>query len=182
MKTRIMKTNPWSPAAICLSTGLSLLSMTGHAYASDSFPAALADAAGMICTPTCRACHAVDPGVVSTAYSQPFGGKLYNSGIAIGNPESVATAYEAIGAESDSDGDGETDYMELAADPPTDPNDPNLNSANPGNGLCSVEVLYGCGAHVASAPAEHSLGWLWAILSGLGIFTLFRRGARRSGD
>lgn len=109
------------------------------ALASPQYPAALADEAGMPCTPTCTVCHATNAGGADTV-TQPFGGAMMDAGlVGGGDTEALVAAFATLAGDgTDSDGDGTADADELATG-----DDP-----NGGEPLCGgppvVTPRYGC--------------------------------------
>lgn len=141
----------------------------------------------MECTPSCTVCHDVDPGVSGTA-NKAFAeammmpdGMTTENGLVPTKPETVETAYNALLPDLDSDGDGFLDKEELAPTGGELSSDPNNPDSIPGDGpsICTAEILYGCGAQVASGSTSNT-GALWALLSlafGALVWRFGRRGS-----
>jgi hypothetical protein len=148
-----------------------------NAAASPEFPYDLRDVANMTCTPSCTVCHTTEPGRRGTA-NKAFAVAMSAAGLEPSKDETVAPAFEALQAmNADTDGDGALDAEELAATLPSDPNDPMLTPTMPGDGMCAADVLYGCGAHVASRPESGGSGW--ALLAALLSFAVLMRARLR---
>lgn len=98
------------------------LFVLASAFASSTYPSALADASGMPCTPTCTVCHETNSGGSGTVV-QAFGMAMMDRGLTGGSQvDLVTSAFDTLSADGvDSDGDGVTDADELAAgDNPND--------------------------------------------------------------
>lgn len=143
---------------------LGTLSQSGAALASPPFPSALRAAADMECTPSCAVCHTTDPGRSGTA-GKGFAIAMAPQGT---DEDALFTAYENLADDVDTDADGVPDKAELMASPPTDPNAPGEAS------ICTGEVEYGCGAHVASVPQKGN-GWPWLLAGVSGLCVAFLR-------
>lgn len=153
---------------------------SGKAAASEQFPSELRDVAGMECVPSCTVCHEVDPGVAGTA-TKDFAVAMYDAGLRPGETDTVQIAYDALPEDLDSDGDGFLDKEELAPTGGELSSDPNNPDSTPGDGpsICTAEILYGCGAQVASGSTSNT-GALWALLSlafGAVVWRFGRRGS-----
>ena len=132
-------------AAIALTPTLAL--------GSEPFPAAIQQAAGMPCTPSCTLCHGVDPGTATTFQNKSLGKALFvYNGKVVGPGDT-----EALKA----------NFAAYALDPANAANVTALkNGIDPETGadLCSGNPTYGCGAHVASkAPPRDLSAVLFAI-------------------
>jgi hypothetical protein len=138
---------------------LALTLALGTAWASPSYPAALQDAAGMACSPSCVVCHATAAGGGGTA-NQPFTGALVARGLVGGGADStLVSALAQLDADGvDTDGDGVTDLDALAAG--ADPNG--------GADLCGAGAptgpTYGC-VQAAPGPTVPLLAALAVLLA-----------------
>jgi hypothetical protein len=142
------------------------------ASAEPTFPGAIQEAAKIPCTPTCLLCHLTVPGEPSN-WTQPFGLTVRANGLVPGHPESIQTVVDNLRAKMvDTDHDGKLDVDELAAG--TDP-----NKADPKAEVCGP--VYGCGAHVATAPlpARPTALWWFTLPAGLGLLIAMRRQSLR---
>jgi hypothetical protein len=81
---------------ISLLLGLAALWST-PAQASEVFPGALQEAAGMQCVPVCLMCHTTNPGTAGT-WTRPLGAALFNGGMRKGDTDSLKRAYKAFAA------------------------------------------------------------------------------------
>jgi hypothetical protein len=146
------------------------------ASAAPTFPAAIQDAAGIPCTPTCLLCHKTNPGEAGN-WNTPFGITVKGNGADAKHPESIQTVVANLRAKmTDSDDDGKLDVDELAAG--TDP-----NKTESWAEICAP--LYGCGAHVAVAPppTRSTALWWFTVPVVLSMLAAMRRQAvRRPGD
>jgi hypothetical protein len=134
-----------------------------QARASEEFPAAIQQAAGMPCVPQCVLCHGVTPGTANTYVNKKLGATLFNvPGVGVVLPhdanklKAAYAAYAAIPANA------------AAVSALKEGNDPET-----GDSLCGP--TYGCGAHVAQkAPPSDLSAPLWvAFAMTLGV--LLRR-------
>jgi MYXO-CTERM domain-containing protein len=134
-----------------------LLLTQAPAHASEEFPAALQEAAGMPCTPSCVVCHGKVPGDIGTFQVR----KLSQDLIAQpgGLPPAKAAGVPVL----------KSNFAAYAAKAATDPNVARVVAAlkdgidpETGDSLCGP--AYGCGAHVAqkAPPADFSAP-LWAL-------------------
>ncbi len=153
--------------------------------ASQTYPSVIAEEFDMLCVPTCTLCHSTNPGQSGTALQgQLFGQALAFSGVTGMNEGSLRTVLGKIKAgtadtlplrmpdlvpdNADVDGDGTGAYDELKKG--MDPN-------KPGDArICGPE--YGCGAHIAKAPAKNGGAWVLAVTAAALVTFGFRR--RRS--
>lgn len=175
-----------SARQLVLALGVAVASfVSAPAQASQTYPSVIAEEFDMPCAPTCTLCHSTNPGQSGTAVSgQLFGQALAFSGVSGMNEDSLRTALAKIKAgtadtlplrmpdgmpdSADVDGDGIGAYDELK-----EGNDPN----KPGDArLCGPE--YGCGAHIAKAPAKNGGAWVLAASAAALVTFGFRR--RRS--
>jgi hypothetical protein len=141
---------------VATSAGITLA--TPGARASQEFPGAIQEAAGMPCAPSCTLCHGVNPGTASTFNSKAIGKSLFMI-------DGILPPHDTVKFKSS--------YAKWAAANPTlvvklqqgiDP--------ETGEGLCGP--TYGCGATIAKqSQAVQSVstdvtGALW-VLGALGI-------------
>ena len=133
------------------------------AHASEEFPAAIQEAAGMPCVPQCVLCHGVTPGTANTYMNKKLGATLFNvMGVGVVLPheaDHLKAAYAAYAAKPENS--AAVAALKAGTDPET------------GDSLCGP--TYGCGAHVAKkAPPSDLSAPLWvAFAMTLGV--LFRR-------
>jgi hypothetical protein len=141
------------------------------AHAEPNFPAAIQDAAHIPCAPPCALCHTETPGTALTA-TKAFTRSLLATGKLVpGEPDSLRAAIAVLSVnQTDSDGDGTPDTVELAKG-----GDPSESAQ--GADVCGPS--YGCEARVATAPPRSTVParWLWA--SGLALAVLARKRRRR---
>lgn len=166
-----------------LGLGLAIVLLT-TTFASPSsaypeYPNAVREAASMSCTPSCTLCHIADPGTAGTS-SKSFAAamKAANPEILGGDPDSIAIAYAALSDTEDSDADGTPDKQELE-DQMNLPSDPNNGDSALGNGptICAGEVLYGCGAQIATSKEPQPFAvWSLLLAVGGGVVWRLRRG------
>lgn len=145
------------------------LSSSGRAFASGTFPAALAEAAQMgDCTPGCIVCHTSNEGTLGTAV-QKFAGAMKGEGLMATLPNSVKPAVDGLRADrSDVDGDMVLDIDELASG--RNPNVPGDSS------VCLPIYGFGCAVPaVRAAPGELGL----ALFAGAALLVGVRRRGRR---
>ncbi|HSC88766.1 MAG TPA: hypothetical protein VLC09_15900 [Polyangiaceae bacterium] len=143
-----------------------LLGSPALAVASPSYPSVVADELNMLCTPQCTICHESNPGNGGNAH-QPFVENLGKPG----DDDELRDYLQRLEDDSDIDGDGIADKAELAADPPTDPNDPSNETE-----VCQPDTKYGCGAASIAPSPQAGSQLYWAL--GLGL-TVLGYGVRR---
>jgi hypothetical protein len=144
------------------------------AQAEQTFPSVVQTAFDMPCAPRCTLCHATDPGQgsnytakeftlsVLNAYAAKYPGKLPT------NDDEMKVALTLLkDGKVDTDGDQVLDDVELSQG--NDPNKPGEER------LCGPN--YGCGAHIAKAPAKNG-GACWVLAACAAVTFGFRR--RRS--
>lgn len=138
--------------------------LSGHAAASQEFPAAIQEAASMPCAPSCVLCHGVDPGTASTFTQKTIGAALFNAGaMEAHNTDRLKAAYAKYSA--DPANAASVTALKAGIDPQT------------GSKLC--ELTYGCGAHIAKdAPRDDWSGLLF-VAGAVGFGALLRRAKRR---
>jgi MYXO-CTERM domain-containing protein len=115
--------------------------------ASEEFPAALQEAAGMPCTPTCTICHGKTPGDPQSFYARKLPQDLVKAG-SLPPPHDTGVL--------------KTDVANYIAKSPTDPEAARVVQAlkqgtDPQTGakLCEDPIVYGCAVHAASkTPAR----------------------------
>jgi hypothetical protein len=138
------------PFLFGVAAALAVALHPGGAKASQEFPGAIQEAAGMPCTPSCTLCHGVSPGTGDTFMNKQLGKTLF---MAYGFvPPNDPAALKAA-------------YLKYSMDPVNatavaalkDGIDPET-----GDPLCGP--TYGCGAHVAKkAPPTDLAAPLWVI-------------------
>ncbi len=151
------------------AVGMSAL-VAGPAQASPAFPSVVQKEYDMPCPPSCTLCHATDPGQAGN-FIKPFALSAVvpraGGGLA-GDESKLEVALEKIKTEMprvDTDKDGTPDSDELS-----EGNDPN----KPGDErLCGP--AYGCGAHIAKAPAKNGGAWVLAVTAAALVTFGFRR-------
>jgi hypothetical protein len=154
-----------------LALGIALASFGSvPAEASQAFPSTVQAEYDMPCAPTCTLCHTTNPGQAGTAaFGQLFGKLVFANGALPTNVDSLKKALAAIKLNKvDSDGNMTPDFEELAEG--EDPNKPGEAR------LCGPN--YGCGAHIAKAPAKNGGAWVLAACAAALVTFGFRR--RRS--
>jgi MYXO-CTERM domain-containing protein len=133
------------------------------AQASEEFPGAIQEAAGMPCTPACALCHGVTPGTASTFQNKVLGATLFRLGPVLPhNTDQLKGAY----AKYAMDPANAAAVMDLKGgiDPETK------------TGLCGP--TYGCAVHVSQeAPARNLSAPLW-VLGAVVVGGLLRRRKR----
>ncbi len=145
-----------STRQLAFAFGLAVVSFAATpAQASQTFPSVVMEEYGMLCVPTCTLCHTTNPGQSGTAFmGQPFGKLVFANGALPQMDASLKTALGKIKEDRiDSDGDMTPDFEELA-----EGEDPNKSGDAR---LCGPE--YGCGAHIAKAPAKNGGAWVLAV-------------------
>lgn len=131
-----------------------LLLVPASAHASDVFPAALQEAAGMPCTPSCVVCHGKVPGDLPSFRARKLSQNITNPLPAAGTA-GVPTL--------------KSNFATYAATATTDPEVARVVAAlkdgidpETGDSLCGPS--YGCGAHVAKkAPPTDLAAPLWVL-------------------
>jgi MYXO-CTERM domain-containing protein len=168
---------PISTSAQAFLAGLlaatALLFVQAPARASEQFPAALQEAAGMPCTPSCVVCHGKVPGDIGSFNARKLTGAIIGAGTlpppgAAGVPVLKAdfNAY-AMKASTDAEVARVVAALKDGTDPET------------GDSLCGP--TYGCGAHVAKKAPPSDLGApLWVVGAMLAGGLLRRRRAQSS--
>lgn len=157
-----------------LVAAAALLLVQAPARASEPFPAALEEAAGMPCTPSCVVCHGKVPGDITSFTARQLSRDL----IAGGLPPAGAAGVPVLKA----------NYAAYAAKAATDPNVARVVNAlkdgidpETGDSLCGP--AYGCGAHVAKkAPPTDLSAPLWVIGAVVAGALLRRRKSNPSRD
>jgi hypothetical protein len=163
---------PIRQLSLALGIGASVL-VAGTAHGSQAFPSVVQKELDMPCAPSCTLCHLTDPGQ-SHNYTQRFAllaAIPAAGGLPLaGNESKLKTGLQKIkagGIAFDTDSDGTSDYDELK-----EGNDPN----KPGDSrLCGPS--YGCGAHIAKAPAKNGGAWVLAACAAALVTFGFRRRA-----
>ena len=159
------------PAA-CIAAALILFSVRGQAHST--FPTLIASELDMPCVPACTICHKDTLGGFGTV-TEPFGKAMQANGLFFTEASLSPALKKLEDAGTDTDGDGVADIAELRLG-----QDPNGNLD-----LCSQAALaarYGCGAHIAAAPASDAGATLSALFTVLVLgSSLYRkRRARRA--
>lgn len=154
--------------------GVTLLSVvelvSAHARASEEFPAAIEEAAGMPCTPSCVICHGEDPGHVTTFTRRLLGRTMFWYGLKEHDAARLKENYANYVALRPPANNAMVDFasapkIDLALKRGVDP--------ETGDDVCIP--TYGCGAHVAShAPPRDAWSALW-IVSALALGAFVRR-------
>ena len=136
------------------------------ARASQEFPGAIQEAAGMPCVPDCKLCHGVSPGTEDTWPNTPLGQKLgLQAGVMPHDAASLKAAFAVVKA--DPANKAIVDALARGEDPKA------------GGDICTPS--YGCGATIARKPARRSPDAAAAVAGALALFAgllLMRR--RRS--
>lgn len=138
-----MPSKTFPSLVVGLFAGLAVLSPNA-ARASQEFPAALQEAAGIPCVPTCTVCHGVTPGDAGSFQNRQLPKDIIKAG---GLPEPHKTdQLKAAFAKYAMDPAHAAALASLKAgiDPQT------------GDSLCGP--TYGCGASIAPQPAQGSTG------------------------
>lgn len=168
-----------------------VLLMASAASASPNYPDVVKDVSGSSCAPTCLLCHKTNPGILGSAASTPqrpfltaaMTGGMPALSLRMSDDQARAAFLRMrdgidtnmngaidVGETppSDSDGDGKSDFDELAED---------INP-NPGNEeLC--EVQYGCGARMAPTPPNRSFAIFSSAAVVLGLLAMTLRARRK---
>ena len=121
-----------------------------RALASQNFPGAIQESAGMPCVPSCTLCHGVNPGTAATFMNKALGKTLFTINGAV--PANDANALKAA-------------YAKYAMDPANAASVAALKEGkDPETGETLCGPTYGCGAHVAKqAPPTDFSAPLWVI-------------------
>jgi hypothetical protein len=156
---------------LCVAASIASYAATSAAHST--FPTLIQTELGMPCTPACTICHKDTLGGFGTV-TTAFGKSAQLSGLNF-TEASVRPAFDKLeAANTDSDGDGIGDIVELRAG-----QDPSGSED-----LCSQAALaarYGCGAHIAPlAPDRGSGGLLGALLTALVLGANLQRANRRA--
>jgi len=171
-------------ATLLIGLGLASLGIARTAHASSDFPPVLQQAIAKQfptakaaqCVPLCTACHETTAG--GPANLNKFGMRLESYGLLEGSPNTIDPALAALAAaDPDSDGDGTNDIEELQA------GDSPAFAFPDGVDQWCPDIKYGCGAHIAAAPAPpvDRVGLFSAGLVVLGLaITRRRRSAARA--
>ena len=122
---------------------LALFVCAAPAIASEAYPQHLAAKYALECVPGCQICH-LDAGGGPQKINRQFGFNLKLAGLGIQDVAGLDAALAKYNATLDSDSDGATDLVELAAG--TDPN-------GPGTDWCTGPK-YGCGAATITRAAS----------------------------
>ena len=134
-------------------SGLAVVGITallpGRAQASEEFPGALQEAAGLPCAPSCTLCHGVSPGTANTFMNKILGKTLFNLGmVAPHDTNALKTAYAKYAM--DPANAANVALLKEGKDPQT------------GDNLCGP--TYGCGATIAKkAPSNDLSAPLWVV-------------------
>lgn len=139
--------------------------------ASEEFPLAMREAAGMPCTPSCVICHGVDPGTPTTFATRKLGLTMFTYGTRKHDTAKLKASYAAyVSGMPPTVGAGTID---LAAAPAIA--DALKRGVDPETGADVCIPSYGCGAHVASdAPPRDAWSALW-VVGLLALGALIRR-------
>jgi hypothetical protein len=159
-------------AGWCAAATVALYGATSRAHST--FPTLIQNDLNMPCTPACTICHKDTLGGFGTV-TMAFGKSAQLAGLNFTEDSLVPALNKMQAADTDSDGDGIGDIVELRAG-----QDPN-GSVD----LCSQAALaarYGCGAHIAPSPAhgQDSGALLSALLTSLLLGASLHRGTRRA--
>lgn len=162
----------------CLAAALSA---SAGAWASPNYPDVVQEVADSQCVPSCLLCHNTNPGRSGTV-SMPFGITAVTRKLVGSMSDSAARAVFLSMRDgnvdlnldgvpepaTNVDGDGMTDFQELAAGI-----DPNPGDAD----LC--EITYGCGARIAPTPPSSNVALYGGVLTALGLALMGLRKRRR---
>lgn len=144
-------TRPLHRFLLGASAVLALGLCPGRAHASENFPEAIEEAAGMPCTPSCTLCHGVTPGTIDTFQNRKLGATLFtiNGVVPPRDAAKLKAAYQVYSM--DQANAANVTNLKNGIDPET------------GDDLCAGPT-YGCGAHVAKkAPPTDFSAPLWVI-------------------
>jgi hypothetical protein len=143
------------------------------AAASEVFPAAMQEAAGMPCAPSCVLCHGKTPGDATSFFVRKFPQDVFqpaNGGLPKAGPDGVPTV--------------KSDFATYASKQATDPEIARVVAAlkdgidpQTGDDLCGP--VYGCGASTIAkkAPPQDLSAPLW-IVGAVAVAGLLRRRKR----
>jgi len=153
--------------------GLALIGVvelsSAAAAASEEFPAAFREAAGMPCTPSCVICHAIDPGTPDSFTRRKLGLAMFANGARRHDTAKLSAAYAAYAATGKPTATGAGDAWAAKTDADL------KRGLDPETGYDVCIPTYGCGAHVAShAPPRDAWSAVW-IVGALALGTLVRR-------
>jgi MYXO-CTERM domain-containing protein len=142
--------------------GIALFSVIGvggaRARASEEFPTAIREAAGMPCTPSCVICHGVDPGDANTFTRRELGLTMFTYGTRKHDTAKLKASYAAY----TSGQPPAVGMANLAAAPHVAAALRGGLDPLTGDDVCIPS--YGCGAHVASqAPPRDAWSALWVV-------------------
>ncbi len=134
-------------AGIGVLGGMALVSE--RAQASEEFPAALQEAAGLPCTPSCTVCHGKTPGDAGSFQVRKLARDIVAKGLPLPHRTDQLKASYALYA-ADVNNKTANDLLKSGVDPQT------------GDSFCGP--TYGCGAHVAKkAPPSDLSAPLWVV-------------------
>jgi len=134
------------------------------ARASEIFPPAIQQAAGLTCTPSCTLCHTTNPGNIVSWRGKPFGAYMGTHGTLVQQIPTLLAAFNMYKADP-AQAQGLMRLQE-GVDPDT------------GDSLCGP--TYGCGAHIAKkAPPSDLSSPLW-VVGAMVIGGLLRRRKREA--
>src|SRR4051794_37885018 len=158
-------------AAWGMAAALALYGSASHAHST--FPTVIQKDLDMPCVPACTICHKDTLGGFGTV-TEPFGKSMQSVGLIFIDPSVQPALNKLEAADTDSDGDGIGDIVELRAG-----QDPNGTVD-----LCGQAALaarYGCGAHIAPrSPGQDSGAILGGLLTALLLGASLHRSRRRA--
>jgi hypothetical protein len=139
---------------------VAVIELTGaRARASEEFPAAIQEAAGMPCTPSCVICHGVDPGTSSTFSTRKLGLTMFTYGTRKHDTAALKASYAAF-ASGKQPANGA--MVDLTPAPQIDAALKRGLDPLTGDDVCIP--TYGCGAHLVSqAPPRDGWSALWIV-------------------
>lgn len=138
------------------------VSLTASAAASEVFPAAIQEAAGLPCVPSCLLCHTSNPGTILTFMGKPFGAAMAANGAVPQNTDSLKAAYAKYSA----------------ANPAVAESLKNGFDPDNGGALCNTPT-YGCGARIAKDEPRDDWSGLLFVAGAMGLGAILRRSKRR---